>query len=246
MLQYEGLVGSPGFLYCVSMLWGRRSTQAEYFDLPGRPDSETIQEFRDLDRLNGIFHFERPFQDTLPRWLGEARCAELQILDIGAGTGLLARTLSAWASQRGWKWRFTNLDSNPVGLRLGQAERPVVGTALSLPFTDGSFDLVIASQMTHHLRDEEVIQHLREAWRVSRDAVMISDVHRNAGLSLLLWTSIRLLGMANPVKDDALISVRRAFRRKELLDFARKAGLELPRVWLHYGTRIVLQARKYP
>ena len=221
-----------------------RSTQAEYFDLPGRADSETGQAFRDLDRINRFFQFARPFHDSLPRWLGEERCRRLDILDVGAGTGLLARTLSAWATERGWHWRITSLDANPVGLRLGEAEPSVVGNALHLPFPDESFDLVIGSQMTHHLRDEEVVQHLREGWRVSRDALMVSDMHRNAGLYLLLWFSTRLLGVCQSVKEDALISVKRGFRCDELLCHAKQAGVLLPKAWLYYGTRIILQARK--
>ena len=63
----------------------------------------------------------------------------------------------------------------------------VTGSALQLPFADGSFDLVVASQMTHHLTDEEVVQHWREAWRVTRDAIFICDLHRNAGFYALLW-----------------------------------------------------------
>jgi ubiquinone/menaquinone biosynthesis C-methylase UbiE len=228
----------------MSMFLGRRSTQAEYFDLPGRAESETIRAFQDLDRINRLFQFARPFREVLPGWLGNDRCGRFNILDIGAGTGLLGRTLSAWAAKRGWDWRFTNLDANPLGLRLGKVERSVVGSALDLPFADASFDAVIASQMTHHLRDDEVVLHLREAWRVSRDAVMISDLHRNAGLYGLLWVSTRLLRVSRSVREDALISVKRGFRQEELRCLATQAGLKQAKVWLYYGTRIILQARK--
>jgi SAM-dependent methyltransferase len=226
------------------MFFRHRSTQAEYFDLPERAEAEVIRSFRNLDRLNRFFMFARPFQETLPRWLGSERCARLDILDIGAGTGLLGRKLSAWARGRGWDWRFTNLDGNPVGLREGNACRPVVASALDLPFADGSFDLVLASQMTHHLTDEDVVRHLSEAWRVTRDALMVSDLHRNAGLHVMLWLCTRLLGVSREVREDALISVKRGFWLAELRGLAGRAGLKNPKVWLYYGTRIVLQARK--
>lgn len=218
--------------------------QAEYFDLPDRAEAETVEAFQDLDRINRFFKFALPFQEQLPRWLGNEQCRCLEILDVGAGTGLLGRTLTAWASERGWAWRFTNLDANPLGLRLGEVERAVVGSALSLPFADGTFDVVIASQMTHHLRDDEVVAHLREAWRVSRDAVMISDLHRNVGLYALLWLSTRMLGISQSVKADALISVKRGFHLVELRELAGRADLAEAKVWLYCGTRIVLQARK--
>ena len=78
------------------MFFRRRSAQAEYFDLPGRSEAETLAAFRDLDQLNRQFRFAKPFEEMLPKWLGIERCAQLEILDLGAGTGLL----SAMAAQR--------------------------------------------------------------------------------------------------------------------------------------------------
>lgn len=226
------------------MFFGRRSAQAEYFDLPERPADDTIAAFRDLDRLNRVFVFERPFEDTLPKWLGDERCARLEILDLGAGTGFLGQTLSLWAAERGWQWHFTNLDSNPLALKLGNTRDSVLGSALELPFEDNRFDLVVASQMTHHLTDDQIVRHFREAWRVTRDAVFICDLHRNAGLYAMLWFSTWWFRVGHAVRSDALISVKRGFRLREWRGLARNAGLPDAQVWLYYGARIVLQARK--
>jgi SAM-dependent methyltransferase len=226
------------------MFFRRRSAQAEYFDLPDRPEAETIAAFRDLDRLNRVFHFERPFEDALPEWLGPRRCAHLEILDLGAGTGLLGKILSEWAQARGWNWSFMCLDSSPLALKVGNPPRQKVGSVLALPFADASFDLVIASQMTHHLADGEIVRHWREAWRVTRDAVLISDLHRNAGLYALLWAATGLMRVCRRVREDSLVSVKRGFRLDEWRRLAQQAGLRNPRVWLYYGTRIMLQARK--
>jgi ubiquinone/menaquinone biosynthesis C-methylase UbiE len=226
------------------MFLDRRSEQAEYFDLPGRTASEIEAEFRDLDRINRFFQFARPFQDKLPAWLGTDQCRQLQILDVGAGTGFLGRTLSAWAAKRGWDWRFTNLDANADTPQCDAAAVRVVGSALQMPFADASFDLVIASQMTHHFNDEQVVVHLREAWRVTRDAVMISDLHRNVGLRVLLWVGAMILRVGPEVRSDGMISVARGFRPDEFRQLARQSGLENVRVNLHFGARILLFARK--
>ena len=228
------------------MFFARRSTQAEFFDLHGRSEVATLEAYRELDRMNRIFRFTRPFEELLPSWLGNESCARLEILDVGAGTGLLAEKLSEWAGRRGWAWRFTNLDSNPTAVRFCVSARTVSGSCLSLPFSDGSFDLVVASQMTHHLNDEEVVRHLREAWRVTRDAVFICDLHRNAGLYSMLWLSTLLLRVNGGVREDALLSVKRGFRGPELRGLALQSGLAGAKVKLSWGTRIVLQARKSP
>ena len=226
------------------MFLSQRSTQAEYFDLPDRTEAEVAASFRDLNRVNSLFRFTHPFEAVLPGWLGGKICERLNILDVGAGTGLLGKQLTTWAGQRGWQWRFTNLDSNPIALRIGDNPGSVVGSALQLPFADGSFDLVVASQMTHHLTDEQVVTHWREMWRVTRDAVFVSDLHRNAGLYFLVWLTLHLLRAERRVMEDGLISVRRGFRRGEWRALAAQAGIPRANIWRYHGTRIVLQARK--
>jgi SAM-dependent methyltransferase len=218
--------------------------QTEYFDLPDRTEAEIAASFRDLNRVNSLFRFTHPFESVLPQWLGKKNCERMDILDVGAGTGLLGKRLTEWAGRQGWQWHFTNLDTNPVALKIGGPSDGVVGSALQLPFVDASFDLVVASQMSHHLTDEEVVTHWREAWRVTRDAIFICDLHRNAGLYALLWLTLRLM-RANPtVLEDGLISVRRGFRLGEWRELAIQAGIPATHVWRYHGTRIVLQARK--
>lgn len=226
------------------MFFRERSMQAEYFDAPDRPAGEVTAAFRELDRVNRLFQFSHPFVSRLPRWLGRPRCERLDILDVGAGTGLLGKRLSDWARRRGWDWRFTNLDANPVALKSGNAENGVLGSALQLPFADASFDLVVASQMTHHLTDAEVVQHWREAWRVTRDAIFICDLHRNAGFYAMLWLTMRVMRADRRLREDGLISVKRGFRLGEWRELASRAEIPQAKVWLYYGTRIVLQARK--
>ena len=115
---------------------------------------------------------------------------------------------------------------------------------MELPFAERSFDLVVASQMTHHLTDAEVVQHWREAWRVTRDAMFICDLHRNAGFYSLLWPALSLMGTGAKLREDGMISIKRGFRRREWRALAARAEIPSPKVWLYYGTRIVLQARK--
>ena len=218
--------------------------QAEYFDELDRPVAETDIAFRELDRLNHFFRFHHAFMSRLPGWLGQDKCRQLNVLDVGAGTGLLGQKLSTWARARGWDWRFTNLDLNPIPLNSCPGQTNVVGSALDLPFADGTFDLVVASQMTHHLTNAQIVTHWREAWRVSRDAVFICDIHRNVGLYTLLWLTTLLMGTERTVREDALISVQRGFRCAEWRDLAAQAGIPGAEVWLYYGTRLVLQARK--
>lgn len=227
------------------MFFRRRATQAEYFDELDRPRAEMVEAYAALANVNRWFWFAEPFQRLLPKYFGPEHCASLSILDLGAGDGLLGNLLTNWAKQkRGWNWRFTNLDFNITALSLNKDGENVAGSVLALPFRDASFDLVIASQMTHHLSDSEVVQHLREAWRVTRRGIYFSDLHRGPVLYGLLWVMFCVRRFPKHFRADGLLSVKRGFRIGELQSMTRQAEIPEAQVWLHGGTRVILQARR--
>lgn len=228
------------------MFLDRRTEQAESFDADMSPE-EAGAAHGELGRLNALFKFSHPFVLRLPRMIPPDRCKTLSFLDVGAGDGSLGRRLTAWASNRGWKWTVTNLDLRPCVRNDARRAVHVAGSAVSLPFADGAFDVVVASQMTHHLdSDAEIAAHFREGWRVARTALLLSDLHRNAGLYYLLWVTTLLVGASPTIRADALASVRRAFRLGEWRHLASLAGIPNAKVWLYAGTRIMLEARKSP
>jgi len=227
------------------MFLNRRSLQAEYFDTFDRPAAEIAEGYRMLGKVNRLFHFAEPYQTFLPKTLGPEACRSLTLLDLGAGDGSLSAELTRWAAARGWDWRFTNLDLNRKAMRLNPAARWVAASALSLPFRDRSFDVVMASQMTHHLdAGDEVRAHFCEAWRVTRQVLLINDLHRNVVLYSILWVLLQLYGFPEHFKNDGMLSVLRAWRVNEWRLLVRQAGIPNARVWLYGGARLMLQARR--
>jgi len=227
------------------MFLARRSAQAEYFDSPQRSFAEVAQGYRELARVNRLFRAADPFQRLLSQWLGAERCQSLSLLDLGAGDGSLGRELTEWAARRRWNWRVTNLDINPLALQLNGNGSNVAASAVALPFRDRSFDVVIAAQMAHHLPDTAAVeQHFREAWRVTRDALFLNDLHRNLALIFLVWVGARLTRISPRMRADGLLSVRRGWRVPEWKTLAARAGIPQAKVWLYHGARIMLRARK--
>jgi SAM-dependent methyltransferase len=229
------------------MFFRERATQAEYFDLAGRPQAEVTESYQSLASVNRFFLFAEPFQRFIPKLLGVERCRSLSILDLGAGDGSLGRLLADWAARKwSWHWRFTNLDSSIPALRLNASNCNVAASVLALPFRDDSFDLVIASQMTHHLNgDATVIRHLREAWRVARGGICFTDLHRGVFLYSMLSLLFRVRRFPNHFREDALLSVKRGFRTGELRELALQAKIHRASVSLYFGTRVILQAKKF-
>jgi ubiquinone/menaquinone biosynthesis C-methylase UbiE len=216
--------------------------QEEYFDAE-RPEPEVREFFQCLNRLDRLFTFAEPFQKLLPE-MGQPNNATLSILDLGAGDGSLGTALKAWASRRQWSWQVTNLDTSMAALSLNPGGTNVAASAATLPFKEESFDLVVASQMTHHLSGSTTKQLLQEAWRVARRGILLCDLHRNAVLYVVLWLLFRLRRFPDSFRSDALLSVKRSWRVAELKQLARESGLEQAQVRLYFGARVVLQAWK--
>ncbi|HWF18107.1 MAG TPA: methyltransferase domain-containing protein [Verrucomicrobiae bacterium] len=227
------------------MFLKQRALQAEYFDELDRPPAEIADGYAMLGRVNRFFSFTSPFQHYLPKMLGEERCRSLSLLDLGAGDGSLGDELSRWATGRGWEWRFINLDLNQQAMRLNPGAKWVAASALRLPFCDQAFDVVVASQMTHHLiSEEDACLHFQEAWRVTRQALLLNDLHRNVVLYSALWVLLRLFRFPEHFRNDGLLSVQRSWRVGEWRALAKNAGIPNARVWLYGGARLMLEARR--
>jgi SAM-dependent methyltransferase len=106
-----------------------------------------------------------------------------RILDVGCGNGIF--TL-----------RFANTGAKVTGLDysrhlLGQNAHPhlVCGDATTLPFPDGSFDVVFEANVLHHVPDREGV--IREMARTSRQYVVLLEPNRYNPLMFALSIVVR-------------------------------------------------------
>lgn len=85
-------------------------------------------------------------------WLGPELGPDTHGLDVGGGTGALARRLHETCGTS-----VTVLDPTPEMLRYIPADGPVravVGTAEAMPFAEDTFDALIVTDAFHHFRDQ--------------------------------------------------------------------------------------------
>jgi len=94
-------------------------------------------------------------------------CPRGEGLDVGCGTGLLASRLA----EAGYE--MAGIDPSEGMLEILRRRAPAIhaveGSGTSLPFSDGSFDLVLSVAVMHHIADpEDVRLTLAEMVRVAR------------------------------------------------------------------------------
>ena len=95
------------------------------------------------------------------------------VLDVGCGNGFLQ-----WALEK----RFgsvSGLDYSEQMLAVNPCKEKYLGSCTSLPFSDNSFDVVVAAHLLHHLTKPDRVLALKEMKRVARLAVLSFEPNRN-------------------------------------------------------------------
>jgi len=164
---------------------------------------------------------------------------EFTFLDVGAATG----DNGMLASSTYPRAHVVSLDRSLRHLGRGTGPR-VCGDGFQLPFRDRSVDFVFSALFLHHFPDSEVVALLREFARVARRAVLLNDLERHVLSWLFLPATRWLFGWHRITVHDGPVSVAAGFRKGELPDLARRAGLRGVKEQLHRPAfRISLIAR---
>jgi len=92
-------------------------------------------------------------------------------------------------------------------------------------FKDNDFDIVYSSFVLHHRSYEEMKQVILASLRISRYSVFHTDLSRSLFGIISLWIYYTLFGYWKS-RHDAILSCRRAYRQKEILNALKKLKLD--------------------
>jgi ubiquinone/menaquinone biosynthesis C-methylase UbiE len=158
-------------------------------------------------------------------------------LDLGTGAGDIPAAVARWARSEGIAVKIVGVDRDQVTLDFA---RRVTGTCpeislvhadvLCLPFAPSSFDFVHASQLLHHFNEEEIVALLKDCSKIARRAVLVSDLIRHPLAYYGIGALTRLFSRNPMTRNDAPLSVKRAFTLGEWKALFNRAGLDAARV----------------
>src|SRR5690606_18049428 len=98
--------------------------------------------------------------------------------------------------------------------------------ARSIPLPDGAFDIVLCSLSLHHFPPDDAVRVLREMHRLSRTGFILNDLRRSRGGHIAAWIAAHLTTRNRLTRNDAPLSVRRAYTLDELEELLARAGIE--------------------
>jgi ubiquinone/menaquinone biosynthesis C-methylase UbiE len=175
---------------------------------------------------------------------------EFSLLDVGAGSGELLRVTARWAQESKRKTFLVGLEFNERSARAIAEESQdlkeimaVRADALSLPFSDGTFDYAMCSLFTHHFPEAEIVTILKEMRRVARRGVWVIDLHRHP-VAYCFYTTVGRLFLHNRlIREDGALSILRSFKPGELARLGTAAGFADVQVKRHFPYRLVMRGK---
>lgn len=200
----------------------------ELLDDPAADPGIVTASLRNIARANRWFGGSAAMRHGLARTLrGLCPGTTVTLLDLGTGLGDLPRAAVRWAARRGVRLVPLGLERSPVAARLAAAGGVpcVVACAGVTPLRTKSVDVVLVSQVAHHLSEESAVRLFRECDRVARRAVVVADLRRGRLGPFAFWVGARALRFDPVTVADGMTSIRRGYTPAELRGLLWSAGV---------------------
>jgi len=147
----------------------------------------------------------------------------ISIVDLGCGSGEMLKLIQRWAKRNNYTFRLTGIDANPniISYARNHLKEHSNIELISMnifeeQFKDYQFDLVVSTLFFHHFSSHQLVEFFKHLKNQVGIGIIINDIHRH----WFAYHSIRLItkffSRSRMVKNDAPLSVLRAFTRNEL------------------------------
>jgi len=207
-----------------------RSNEKEYLDNHAIATKDLYRNLFELDKINKMLGGYNTSLGGLANIL-KIKNNALTLLDIGFGGGDSIKQLSLYADRVNAKLFFYGVDLKSDCFNYAEDNLAAISNKKLIcdDYRNISADLlkqidvIHCSLFLHHLTDEEIIGLFTFA-RSNRCIILVNDLHRNwfAYYSIKFFTA--LFSRSWLVKNDAPLSVKRGFRKNELVSLLEKAG----------------------
>jgi ubiquinone/menaquinone biosynthesis C-methylase UbiE len=155
----------------------------------------------------------------------------INIADLGCGGGDMLIVMANWAKKQNLNAQFIGIDANDFMIDFAKKRTAnyqnvsyLHQNIFSEEFKKHQFDIVTMTLFCHHFDDESLIKILQQFRKQTRLGIVINDIHRHwFAYHSIAWIT-KLFLKSYLVKNDAKLSVWRAFRRKDLENIIQKAG----------------------
>ena len=155
----------------------------------------------------------------------------LRIADLGCGGGDMLVTMAQWASRKKLPVELIGIDANAFILDYAHHHTSnhsnityVQQNIFADEFRQHTFDIVTCTLFCHHFEAASLIRLLTQLRQQTHLGIVINDLHRHWFAYYSISWLTRWFSRSYLVKNDARLSVWRAFRRRDLEHIISAAG----------------------
>jgi 2-polyprenyl-3-methyl-5-hydroxy-6-metoxy-1,4-benzoquinol methylase len=212
------------------MLFKVRSNEKEYLDNTSIATKDLYQNLHELDVINRLLGGYNASRKGMTSILKVKNTVQ-SVLDIGFGGGDSIKQLSNLADKLQVNLFFYGVDLKDDCIKYAESNLQALNNKKLIcddyrnisPELLKQIDVIHCSLFLHHLTDEEIVD-LFKFGKTHRCMILINDLHRHwfAYYSIKFFTA--LFSKSYLVKNDAPLSVKRGFKKSELISLLQKAG----------------------
>jgi 2-polyprenyl-3-methyl-5-hydroxy-6-metoxy-1,4-benzoquinol methylase len=209
----------------------QRSAEVEIMDDLDCHGEVVDQTLRELEVINRLLGGDYVTIDGIEKLI-DGNLGEFKIGDCGCGGGDLAIKIIKWGRKKGLRLKVEGIDANPHIVEFAKKNCSVFPEitfetmdVFSNEFARKKYDILTATLFVHHFDNDQLVRLFSSMLRQATLGVVINDIHRHQlSYHSIKWLT-KFFSRSAMVKFDAPLSVRRAFRKRELIAILERAGI---------------------
>lgn len=200
----------------------KRSYEAEIMDDFSIQDERIDAALKELRVINRYLGGNSTTKSALKYFIN-SRNKKVKIADVGSG----ASDILIEAKKNFSQIQILSVDKNfrVLNSSVNFIDK-INADAFNLPFKDNSFDIIHMALFLHHFTEAQILKLLKEFFRIAEKGIIINDLQRSwlalGGIKILTI----LFSKSEMVKHDGPLSVRRGFKKWELISLLSDAGIK--------------------
>ncbi len=189
------------------------------------------QTLKELEFINKWLGGNDVTIDGIKKLVGKST-RPITLVDLGCGGGDILKLVADWARAIKINVTLIGIDANPHVIAFAEkntTDYPEISFKCVNIFSDAfnqiEADIYTATLFTHHFDSAALSDLLQQLNDKSTLGVVINDIHRHWFAYYSIKWLTGLFSKSAMVRNDAAVSVLRAFKKNELTECLNKAGI---------------------
>lgn len=206
----------------------KRATEKEIIDDFSLSGTEITDTFDSIEKVNIWLGGNQVLVDSFRKCIQRLPAKSVVLHDLGCGSGDGLLSLAQFARKRQIPTQFIGVDANSYVIEIARSRSqnfPEIKYQVQNIFAEAyqlkGVDIATFNLCLHHFTEAEIEQLLHKCKVEGVKAIIINDLHRHwlayYAFHLVCW----VFRSPKIAKDDGLLSIRKGFKRGELLQMAQ-------------------------